>query len=173
MTRTFGGRLEAWGRGPPPPTWRPGPFGAIEMFVAGRGRGVEPLLSTGAPGRDDLLEVEWLPGDRARLVYSHARKIWISSPTFAWPGQQVHRIRIATPGLGALDSPGGLALGGLQVDLDGNRVWTATVPYFPAFSDSVALAGYGGLSPDAPIVTLGSVVLDIQQERVAAPDKHP
>ena len=173
MAKAFTGRLEAWGRGPAPPVWHSGPFGAIEMFLAGRGRGVEPLLSTGAPGRDELLEVEWLPGERARLSYAHVRKSWVTSPVFAWPAAGVHRLHLVAPALAALDAPGGLATGSLRVDLYGNNVWTASVPYFPAFSDSLTLAGYGGLSPDAPGVTLGSIVLDIQQEQVATGGRSP
>jgi hypothetical protein len=168
MAKAFDGRLEAWGRGPAPPVWRPGPFGAIEMFLAGRGRGVEPLLSTGAPGRDELLEIEWLPGDRARLSYAHARKSWLTSPIFEWAGTGIHRLHLVVPALGALDAPGGLATGRLQIRLDGHDVWTTAVPYYPAFSDSLALAGYGGLSPDAPAVTLSSVVLDIRQESASS-----
>ena len=97
----------------------------------------------------------------------------MTSPVFAWSPGGVHRLHIVVPALPALDAPGGLANGTLQIELDGRDIWTARVPYFPAFSDSLMLAGYGGLSPDLPVVTLGSVVLYIQQERVATGGGNP
>jgi len=164
MTKTFEGRLQDWGRDRSPPLWRSGPFAAVDLTLSGRGRGVEPLLSTGAPGHDDLLEVEWLSGDQARLSYAHARKTWVHSPVFSWPGEGMHHLRLVTPALGVLDTTGELANGRLQIRLDGNDIWTTEVSYFPAPSDSVALAGFGGVSSSTQNTYLSSTILDVRQE---------
>ena len=162
MERLFPGRLNASER-VAAPTWQAGGFVAVSLRLGGRGRGTEPLLLTGRPGQDDLLEMEWLPGGKARLSYCHGRKLWINSPIFSWGQNEIHRLRIAAPALPTLDSKPGAADGPLTIDLDGRTVWRTQAPFYVASSDSVVLGGGGLPTLEQPSV-LTAAVVDISQE---------
>jgi hypothetical protein len=89
----------------------------------------------------------------------------VTSPVFGWPEAGIHELRIVTPAMPVLDMAGDLATGWLQVQFDHHVVWETEVPFFPATSKSLMLAGFGSDFPNPPPVSLTPVLLDIRQER--------
>jgi hypothetical protein len=164
MLPEFQGLIRSVARDPEPWEWRPGPFAALEMDLAGRGTAEEPLVATGRAGRGDALAVRWLPGGRAQILYDHSGVLLRESEVFAWPAGRMLRLRAELPALPALDSKGaaGSGEGRMRILLDGKRVWEERVPYFAAPSASVAVgrspAGFAGSTRD-----LTCVVADLRQ----------
>ena len=125
MLGQFQGRIDSALRDPEPWAWRAGPFAAVDMDLAGRGSGAEPLVSTGSLGKSDTLAVVWMGAGRAQLLYDHSGEPPRKSGVFDWPGGRILRFHAELPALSALDSrdarPAGQ--GRARVDLDGRRVW--------------------------------------------------
>ena len=165
MTSAFQGRLEAWGRDPSAPAWRAGPFEAAVLELSGRDVGTEPLVTSGRPDESDLLEVRWLPGDRACLVYTHGGDAPMTSDSFGWDGKTLHRLKVGTPAMATLDAGGAAAVGRgtLRVELDGHTAWETAVPFYEARSDSVAI-GRKGVAARATRPALVCTFVDIRQE---------
>jgi hypothetical protein len=138
---SFDGNLRFWTR-EPAPVWRTGPFKAVEMDIAGRGAGNEPLLATGESGYADTLAISWLPGNRAQLLYDHWGWSLHSSGEFDWDPAKMHHLRIELPSLAALDAPDnkGALAGRLRAEVDGTVVWDSKVPYYPAASKTFSFA---------------------------------
>jgi hypothetical protein len=164
MVSMFQGRLESAKSDPAPAPWRAGPFSAVELDLVGRGAGVEPLVSTGGPGKSDTLSIDWLSGDRARLVYEHAGEPVLVSNPFEWSKRRIHTLRAGMPSLRALDAKGTDAGhdGVLRIDLDGERAWELPVHYFLAPSGSVLVGRKVG-GPAGADDDLRCVVADLRQ----------
>jgi hypothetical protein len=104
--------------------------------------------------------IDWREGGRARLLYGHGGTWLKTSREFEWPDSAVHRLRLETPALAALDAPGENAgtAGRLRADVDGAGVFDERVPSYPATSDALAI-GSAGLEAE-----LSCAVIEIQQE---------
>jgi hypothetical protein len=164
MIPHFQGRLESASSDPAPAPWRSGPFSAVELDLAGRGEGMEPLVATGDPGQSDTLSIDWLRGNRARLVYEHAGDAARASQPFAWADRRIHVLRAGMPSLRALDAKGPPSghEGVLRIDLDGARVWESSIPYYLAPSGSVSVGAGAANAPEAADEH-SSVVADLRQ----------
>jgi putative flippase GtrA len=174
MAPFFEGRVRGWDRGPVPSGWLPGAFGAVELDLAGRGEGSEPLVATGPPGLAGTLAVEWLPGGRARLAYDHWGAAAVYSAPFDWSVDRIHTVRLELPSFPRLDSrsPANSGTGRLIAQLDGRGIWDETVQYNVARSDTLAIGrNAAGSTMAAPRLTC--VVVDVRQEglRVASETK--
>jgi putative flippase GtrA len=170
MIPYFEGRVSGWSRGPAP-TWRPGPFGALEIDLCGRGAGAEPLVATGTVGLADTLAVQWLSGGQARLIYDHWGQSAVFSPAFEWSADRIHTVRVELPSFSRLDSrsPPNSGKGGLAVEIDGRPVWDAMVQFNVARSDTVAIGrNVAGSSMAAP--RLSGVMADVRQLDPGGPD---
>lgn len=163
MTKNYEGRVKRWER-LAAPKWSAGPFRELEFLLGGRGAGAEPLVATGASGRADTLVVEWLPGERARLLYDHWGSPSVASETFSWNEAEAHRVKMELPALAALDGAqmGAVQPGKLRVWFDERLVWETDVLYFGARSDEVVLARNQAGSSTAG-ERLRAVVLDVVQ----------
>jgi hypothetical protein len=170
MIPYFEGRVRGWSRGPAPSAWKPGPFGALEIDLGGRGDGAEPLVATGTVGLADTLAVEWLSGGNARLVYDHWGHSAVFSPPFEWSADRVHTVRIAFPSFSRLDSrsPPDSGTGRLAVDLDGRPVWEANVPFNVAGSDTLVI-GRNAAGSSMAALRLSGVMADVRQLDQGAP----
>ena len=162
MAPEFEGRIDSVARDPQPWAWRPGPFAAIELQLAGRGTGSEPLVASGHRGRADTLAVAWLSGDRAQILYDHSGEPVRKSRVFEWPDGRLVQLRAELPSLSALDSPDALGRGTVRIDLNSRRVWEEKVPFYPAPSASVAVGRNAAASPAAGD-ELTCVVADLSQ----------
>lgn len=163
MVPYFKGQIRGWTR-EAEPTWRPGPFPALVLELAGRGSGSEPLVSTGPRGAADTLAVEWLQGGRARLRYDHWGSGETDSPTFLWSIDKMHVLRIALPSFPHLDerrSSSSLE-GPIRVELDGAQILTADVSFYPCRSDSLTI-GRNLVGSTVAGARIGCVVADVRQ----------
>ena len=164
MTPYFQGRIEGWSRGPGLSAWRPGAFGALEMDLAGRGSGLEPLVATGPSGFADTLAFEWLSGDQARLVYDHWGMGASYSPPFDWSSGRIHTLRVEMPSFSRLDAraPANSGAGRVRAQLDGRTIWEASVQFYVVRSDTLAI----GRNPAGSTLggrSLSCVVADVRQ----------
>jgi hypothetical protein len=138
MRSSFQGKLLSFSR-EPVPDWKAAPFEALELDLVGRGTGVEPLVVTGVPGRADLLAIEWLPNDKARLLMDHWSHEAYLSREFAWSPGTMHHLRLVLPSFAALDNPTiTTGTGKLSAEVDGVLVWEQQVPYYGASSATFA-----------------------------------
>lgn len=163
MLPDFVGRVAAARRLPRRPPWRMEAFHRLHLVLGGRGEAAEPLVSTGRTGRADLLGIEWLPGNRAKLIYDHWGQPLRESSPFAWDGVSSRSLRIEMPSLPLLGQPAAEQDGALRVEVDGALVWAAQVPCYGAQVAEVAvgrnLAGHSSVRAE-----LYAAVLDIGQE---------
>jgi putative flippase GtrA len=161
----FRGRIESWRREPAPGAWRPGPFSRVELQLAGRGLGSEPLVATGPAGAANTLVIDWSRPGMARLLYDHWGYAATKGPEFPWADHQVRTLAIELPSFRTLDvERGGARAGRVRVRVDGEVVWDAEVQYYPAASGTLALgANRAGSSVAAPELT--SVVLEVRQQK--------
>jgi hypothetical protein len=119
------------------PDWKSGPFQALEIDMAGGGSGIQPLVATGVPGHADLLAIEWLPHNTARLLLDHWSHAIYSSPTFSWDPQRMHRLKLTLPSFGALDGPSDSPnTGKLSIEVDGRALWEDNVLFYGARSST-------------------------------------
>lgn len=138
MRNAFQGNLLSLRR-EPVPDFKSGPFESLELDLVGTGRGVEPLAVTGVPGRADLLALEWLPGNKARLLLDHWSHPGFSSPAFAWAPDRMHHLKLTLPSFSALDGPPNAdGTGSLRAEVDGLVIWEEQVPYYGAKSATFA-----------------------------------
>ncbi len=146
------------------PDWKPGPFEALALDLAGRGAGVEPIAVTGVAGRADLLAIEWLPGNQARLMLDHWSHSGFASRPFPWDPDRMHHLRLGLPSFAALDKPGiTAASGGLKAEVDGVVVWEETVPFYGAKSTTFAF-GKNTVGSSMALQSLGCRLGDIRQD---------
>jgi hypothetical protein len=147
----------------PVPDWKPGPFTSLDVDLVGRGSGVEPLVATGVAGSADLLAIEWLPDNQARLILDHWSHAGFYSPRFTWTPERMHHLRLVLPSLAALDgrvpSSGS---GKLEVEVDGVRIWDEQVPYYGAPSATFAF-GRNSVGSSVALSALGPRLGDIRQ----------
>lgn len=138
MRRSFQGVLTSEHR-EPPPTWRPGPFKTLQLYLGGRGSGSQPLVATGATGRADTLAIQWLPDGRARFLYDHWGTGIHTSRDFDWTPNGLHRLRIQMPSFQTLDNGAmGMRDGQLRVTFDDEVVMDQQMPYYDAGSITFA-----------------------------------
>jgi putative flippase GtrA len=164
MIPYFKGRIRGWSRGPEPAAWRRGPFGALELDLAGRGTGSEPLVVTGRRGRADTLAVEWLRPGQARLIYDHWGIGETQSATFDWDPAVMHTIRIQMPSFAHLDqeSRSDSVSGRIRADVDGHSIWDAPVQCYVVPSETLAFGRNTAGSTVAASI-LGCVIVDARQ----------
>ncbi len=163
MRNVFQGNLLSMAR-EPVPDWKPGAFEALELDLAGRGSGIEPIVVTGVPGRADLLAIEWLPGNRARLILDHWSHAGFLSRVFAWTPDQMHHLKLVLPsfvGLDKLGLPSGT--GALHVEVDGVAVWEGEVPFYGADSATFAF-GKNTVGSSIALLAIGCRLGDIRQD---------
>jgi putative flippase GtrA len=148
----------------PVPDWKPGPFEALELDLLGRGSGIEPIEVTGVPGRADLLAIEWLPGNQARLLLDHWSHAAFSSRAFPWNAERMHHIKVILPSFAALDNPGiSSGTGKLIAEVDGTVVWEELVPFYGAKSETFSFGSNTvGSSMAVPVIScrLGDIRQD-------------
>ena len=162
MRRSFQGVL--WNeKREPAPTWRKGPFKSLDLYLGGRGTGIQPVFATGETGRANTLAIVWLPNDRAQFVYDHWGTSLYTSKDFAWNSSDLHHVQIEAPSFRSLDKAvQGDGVGQLLIKLDGQTVVDAPVRYYdamsPSFSFGKNLAG-SSVASDSLDLYLG----DIQQ----------
>jgi putative flippase GtrA len=148
----------------PVPDWRKGPFTSLELDLTGRGSGIEPLFCTGVPGRADLLAIEWLPNNRARLLLDHWSHGAYVGRDFSWSPELMHHLKLTLPALPALDRPGvDVGTGVLRAEVDGALVWQEEVPFFGAPSSS-AVFGKNPVGSSMARQELSCTVGDIRQD---------
>jgi putative flippase GtrA len=164
MIPYFKGRIRGWSRGPMPAAWRRGPFGALELELGGCGSGSEPLVTTGQSGRADTLAVEWLPLDRARLIYDHWGIGEIRSAPFALDCALMHTIRVAMPSFSVLDKDRATdsSAGRVRVEIDGRNIWDAAVQFYGARSETLAI-GRNTVGSTVAGLRLSCVVANLRQ----------
>jgi putative flippase GtrA len=144
--------------------WRPGPFRTLEADLTGHGKGIEPVITTGVTGSADVLAIEWLPHDRARLLLDHWSHAAYSSHDFPWNPKLMHHLKLTLPSLAALDSMaehGGHGV--LTADVDGVNVWTEDVPYYSA-SSSTATFGRNTVGSSMAAPELSCTLGDLRQD---------
>ncbi|HVZ65804.1 MAG TPA: GtrA family protein [Lacunisphaera sp.] len=163
-TSEFKGRVDAWRREPAPPAWRPGPFPGLDLLIGGRGEGIEPLAATGAAGHADTIAIEWLSGDRARLIYDHWGEAARASAAFPWPDDRPHRVRLEAPGFAHLDERETRAIrtGRLHAWVDDHSIWSEDVPFFVARAGDTAV-GRNRAGSSVARDRLEAVLIDIKQ----------
>jgi hypothetical protein len=138
MRRSFQGILWSEHRDPPP-NWRKGPFKNLDLYLAGRGQGTQPLVATGETGRADTIAVMWLPNGRARIVYDHWGGPVYTSKDFAWSETELHHVQVRAPAFRTLDKEiAGDGNGQLVVVVDTMTVADDTVRYFDNPSRTLA-----------------------------------
>jgi putative flippase GtrA len=148
----------------PVPTLKPGAFRSLELDLAGRGTGVEPLVVTGVPGRADLLAIEWLPDNKARLLLDHWSFGGFSSPVFAWDAERMHHLKVTLPSFAALDSPAiSSGIGKLTVEVDGRLIWEQQVPFYGASSATFAF-GKNTVGSSVALASIACRLGDIRQD---------
>jgi len=160
----FRGRIESWRRDPAPRAWQPGAFSSLEMQIAGRGLGTEPLVATGPAGAANTLAVDWSRPGVARLIYDHWGYAASMGPEFSWSDDDVRTLTIELPSFHSLDAEnGGARTGKLRVRVDARIVWEAEVDYYPAESGTFVIGeNRAGSSVASPEFT--GVVLDVRQQ---------
>jgi len=163
MRSSFQGNLLAFSL-EPVPDWKAGPFKTLELDLQGRGNGVEPVASTGVPGRADVLAIEWLPQNEARLLLDHWSHAGFSSGAFPWDPALMHHLRVTLPAFADLDKPGiDVGKGILRAEVDGVLVWEAEVPFYGATSASFAF-GKNTVGSSIAQPSLGCRLGDIRQD---------
>jgi putative flippase GtrA len=121
------------------PDVRTGSFDSLELDLAGKGSGTEPLAVTGIAGRADLLAIEWLPDNKARLLLDHWSHAGFSSRSFSWDPAKMHHLRLTLPSFSALGSSATASgTGMLKAEVDGAVVWEERVPFYGAAAESFA-----------------------------------
>lgn len=163
MRSSYEGTLLSWSR-VPIPNWKPGPFESLELDLTGRGSGTEPIVATGVAGKADVLGIEWLPGNRARLLLDHWSHGAYSSPVFDWRPELMHHLKLTLPSFAALDNPGVTkGTGLLRVELDGTLIWEEPVLFYGAPSATLT---YGRNTVGSSMTTpsLGCRLGDIRQD---------
>jgi hypothetical protein len=159
----YQGNLLSWSR-EPVPVWKPGPFRSLELDLVGRGSGVEPLAVTGVPGRADLLAIEWLPGNQARLLLDHWSHRGFSSGEFAWTPEKMHHLKLTLPSFAALDDPSvSSGTGNLKAEVDGTAVWELPVPFYGAGSATFAF-GKNAVGSSIALPSISCRLGDIRQD---------
>ncbi len=164
MIPYFKGRIRGWSRGPAPPAWRSGAFSAMELDLAGRGTGSEPLVATGQKGRADTLALEWLPSGQGRLIYDHWGIGEVRSAPVAWEPDMLHSLRIEMPSFAHLDQDERTdsMAGRLRVAVDGRTQWDAPVQCYAVRSESLTIGRNAANSTvTGPLLT--PVVADARQ----------
>jgi hypothetical protein len=164
MLPYFKGRIRGWSRGPAPAAWHAGPFDALEMDLAERGEGSEPLAATGPAGLADTVAIEWLPAGKARLAYDHWGHGATFSAPFDWSAGRMHTVRLEMPSFSRLDARNlpSAGLGRLEAEIDGRTVWETSVSFYVVPSDTVSLGRNRSGSTIAG-VRLSCVVADVRQ----------
>jgi putative flippase GtrA len=166
MRSSFMGNLLGFGR-EPLPDWRPGPFRTLEADLTGRGTGIEPVVTTGVTGSADVLAIEWLPHNRARLLLDHWSHAAYSSREFAWNPELMHHLKLTLPSFAALDSVAKHSGHGvLTAEVDGLTVWTEDVPCYAAPS-STATFGRNTVGSSMATPELSCTLGDVRQDFVA------
>ncbi|HZZ20852.1 MAG TPA: hypothetical protein VFE25_15870 [Opitutaceae bacterium] len=163
MAKAFEGRLVAMHCIPVISQWKPVATGHLLLVLGGRGNGVEPIVTTGRTGKADVLGIEWLPNDQARLVYDHWGEPLRASRPFHWDSNSSQTLRISMPSLSCLGYSIAPLGGSVEVELEGRQVWNTPVPYFLAARDQVAV-GRNPVGSSATVAELGAAVLDVVQE---------
>ena len=162
MQSSFQGNLLSLRR-EPVPDWKPGPFTSLDLDLVGRGSGVEPLVETGVAGRADLLAIEWLPGNKARLILDHWSHAGFSSPQFSWTPERMHHLRMVLPSFAALDGPAmSSGSGELTAAVDGALIWEAQVPFYGAPSATFVF-GRNSVGSSVALPAIGCRLGDIRQ----------
>jgi hypothetical protein len=164
MAPAFQGKRDIAARSKPPEAWRKGPFPALEIDLAGRGGGSEPVVVTGYHGHADTLAINWLPNNQAELIYDHSGGAVKISPIFNWPDGGIHRLNVSLPSFPMLDAPQGpeVGTGVIQIGLDGRELWKQVAQYFPAQSKSLTI-GRNGVSSSFASEEMQCVVVDLNQ----------
>jgi len=164
MAPEFEGRRNSALRTRPPAGWHRGPFSAIEMELAGRGGGSEPVVVTGTKGHSDTFAINWLPNGQAELIYDHSGGAVTISPKFNWPDGGLHRLNVRLPAFPLLDAPKGpdVGTGGIRVQLDGKELWQHAVQFFLAPSASLTI-GRNSASSTFTRDEMECVVVDLKQ----------
>jgi hypothetical protein len=117
----------------------------------------EPLVSTGVPGRADVVSVRYVDLAHVRFQLDHWGAAFFQSPPVAIDYARLHELEVRIPSLAG--PPAGPDLQGeLEVRLDGRTVWRQASSFYPAAPDSLALAINGaGASTCDPAFTGGIV----------------
>ena len=119
---------------------------------------------TGSSGRADLLAIEWLPNDRARLLLDHWSHGAFTSREFEWKVGPMHHLRLTLPSFAALDKAGmDAGSGTLRAEVDGALVWEEEVPFYGAPS-STAVFGKNTVGSSMAKTALSCTLGDIRQE---------
>jgi hypothetical protein len=162
MNASFQGNLLSLRR-EPVPDWKAGAFTSLDLDLVGRGAGVEPIVATGVAGSADLLAIEWLPDNKARLILDHWSHSGFFSRQFSWAPERMHHLRLVLPSFAALDAKGtSSGIGKLEVEVDGVPVWEAQVPYYTAPSATFAF-GRNSVGSSVALPALGCRLGDIRQ----------
>jgi putative flippase GtrA len=163
MRGLFQGNLLSMAR-EPVPDWKPGAFKALELDLVGRGSGIEPIAVTGVAGRADLLAIEWLPGNEARLMLDHWSHSGFSSRKFPWDPDRMHHLKLFLPSFSALDKPGNPSgTGVIRAEVDGVAVWEEEVPFYRADSATFAY-GRNTIGSSMALEAIGCRLGDIRQD---------
>jgi len=163
MRSSFMGNLISWSR-EAVPDWSPRAFTSLELDLTGRGLGIEPLVATGSSGRADLLAIEWLPNNRARLLLDHWSHGAYVGGAFEWTAERMHHLKLTLPSFAALGNPSiDTGRGTLRAEVDGVLVWKEEVPFYGAAA-STAVFGQNSVGSSMAKTTLGCVVGDIRQD---------
>ncbi|HVW21309.1 MAG TPA: hypothetical protein VHC86_08845 [Opitutaceae bacterium] len=121
----------------------------------------EPLLTTGVPGRADIVSVQYLDLGHVRFQLDHWGVAFMRSPPVAVNYALLHDLEIRQPSLEAA-AAGGETAGEIEVRLDGATVWRQRSAFYPAPPGSVAAAiNATGSSTCAPAFTGG--IVDIRR----------
>ncbi len=164
MAPEFEGRRNSAFRTPPPACWHKGPFFTIEMELAGRGGGSEPVIVTGNRGHSDTFAINWLPNGQAELIYDHSGGAVAISPKFNWPDGGIHCLNVTLPSFPLLDAPKGPegGTGSIRVLLDGKELWQQMAQFFLAPSYSLTI-GRNSASSAFTRNEMECVVVDLKQ----------
>jgi len=162
MRTSFMGNLLDWRR-EAIPDWKQSPFKTLELDLEGRGSGIEPIVGTGITGKADLLAIEWLPGNRARLLLDHWSYPAFASRPFDWDPEKMHHLKVTLPSFASLDKQGPeTGKGTAEAAVDGVSVWQAEVPFYSARSDSLSF-GRNAVGSSLTVPALKCLLGDVRQ----------
>jgi hypothetical protein len=142
----FSGKILSWTRRPVDLTEAgTGPVILKAQFPAFTGPRTEPLVSSGVPGRGDLVFVRYLGPDTVSFGYDHPGTGAIESAAAKVDYASMHSIEVESNAFNGLEGPAGaVQQGQLTLRLDGRTLIRERQPFFSCGPESVTV----GVNPN-------------------------
>jgi hypothetical protein len=160
FTHPFSGRIISWTRRPIDLAEAgTGPVIMKAQFPGFTGLRTEPLVSSGVPGRGDLVFVRYLGPDTLSFGYDHPGTGEIESAAVKVDYASMHSIEVDSGAFEGLDGPAGEERPGrLSLRLDGRTVFYESQPFFSCGPESVTVGVNRNRSPVAVEMFRGQIL---------------